>query len=89
MGHRKNSKMPKEACIKISIATTGSNNPFYGKKHTEETKQGIREKQTGKKQSIETVQKRVEKNTGQKRTPEQRQRMKEARQRYLDSIRNI
>ena len=39
----------------------GELNSFYGKKHSEETKQKQRETKLGKKQSKETVQKRIEK----------------------------
>lgn len=39
----------------------GELNHFYGKKHSEETKQKQREDKLGKKQSNETIQKRVEK----------------------------
>ena len=35
---------PKEIIEKIRKATTGKNNPFYGKKHSEETKQILRSK---------------------------------------------
>jgi len=36
------------SCIKISVATTGENNPFYGKKHSKEVKEKISELLSGK-----------------------------------------
>ena len=38
----------------MSITRKGSNNPFYGNKHNEESKELIRQSKIGKKQSIET-----------------------------------
>lgn len=58
-------------CMKkelISKAVKGENNPFYGKKHTEETKQKIREKNKGKIISEEIRQKIAKANKGKKRT---------------------
>jgi len=48
----------------------GENNPFYGKHHTEESKEKNAEKHRGLKQSAETIAKRVAKNKGKKRTEE-------------------
>lgn len=55
------------------IHLQGKNHPFYGRHHTNETKQKMREKKKGenhpmygKKQSEETIQKRVDKLTGHK-----------------------
>lgn len=43
-----NKTMPEERKLKISIATTGEKNHFYGKKHTEETKIKISEMSKGR-----------------------------------------
>lgn len=51
----------------LSKASTGSNNPMAGKKHSEETKRKISEKAKGRKFSKETIEKRAEKNRGSKR----------------------
>ena len=53
----------------------GTNNPMYGRKHTEETKQKWSESRTGVKQSNDHINKRTLKNTGQKRTLEQKNNM--------------
>lgn len=42
---------------KLSLANSGEKNGFYGKSHTEETKQKMREANTGRKHSEETKQK--------------------------------
>lgn len=55
-------KRPKEELIGISEymkTRVGALNSFYGKTHTEEVREKIRESQTGRKQSKETVQKRL------------------------------
>jgi len=57
-GHSKESKK------KISDATKGSNNPMYGKKHSEETKQKIREKAIGRIVSEETRKKQSQARKG-------------------------
>ena len=57
-------KRPPEELVGISEyrkKMTGELNNFFGKTHTEETKQKIREAKLGKKQSEESVKKRVEK----------------------------
>ena len=41
-------KRPKDICEKISIATKGKNNPFYGKKHSKKTKAKISKNRKGK-----------------------------------------
>lgn len=46
---------------------SGEGNPNYGKKHTDETKEKLREKATGRKQSEETVRKKAEASRGTKR----------------------
>jgi len=43
-----------ETKLLMSITRKGSNNPFYGNKHNEESKELIRQSKIGKKQSIET-----------------------------------
>lgn len=52
---------------KHSIAMTGSNNPFFGRHHTEESKEKSHLSHIGKKQSQETIEKRRLKNIGKKR----------------------
>lgn len=56
----------------------GSNNPMYGKSHSEEIREKMREKSKGRKQSKETVAKRVKKITGQKRSEESKAKMRES-----------
>lgn len=51
---------------KIRKVTTGKNNPFYGRKHTEETKQKISKSKAGKKQSEEIRKKKSEIFRGEK-----------------------
>lgn len=53
-------------------SAAGELNPMYGKTHTEEAIQKIRDSKIGLKQSAETIANRVAKNTGQKR-PKQSQ----------------
>ena len=48
-------------------SVAGELNPMYGKTHSEEARQKIRDSKIGLKQSAKTVAKRVAKNTGQKR----------------------
>ena len=50
-----------------------------GMRHSDETRERIRQITTGVKQSEETIKKRVEKNRGQRRTPEQRERQSKAK----------
>ena len=47
----------REISKKISEAQKGKNNPFYGKKHSEETKRKLSEAKKGKKHSKETKEK--------------------------------
>ena len=52
--HRQSGKpISKATRIKISKATKGENNPFYGKKHSVETKQKISDINKGKQRSAE------------------------------------
>lgn len=56
-------KRPKEELIGTSEymkTRVGALNSFYGKTHTEEVREKIRESQTGRKQSEETIQKRLD-----------------------------
>ena len=62
-GTTRGRKRPKEELIGISEymkTRVGALNSFYGKTHTEEVREKIRESQTGRKQSEETVQKRLD-----------------------------
>jgi len=54
-----NGRPTKETKNKISQSTSGNKNPFYGKKHSNITIEGIRKKQTGKKYSIEVNKKKA------------------------------
>lgn len=56
----------KEIIEKIRKATTGTNNPFYGKKHSEETKLKISQKAKLRKQSEEANENRRKKLKGRK-----------------------
>lgn len=53
----------------------GVNNPFYGKKHTEETRQKQADAKKGIKQTEATIEKRRIKTKGKKRTEETRQKI--------------
>ena len=60
-------KRPKEELVGISEyrkTRVGELNSFYGKKHSEETKQKQREYKLGKKQSKETIQKQIDSRKG-------------------------
>lgn len=76
--------------LKASMAHFGTDNGFFGKKHSEETLSKMRGREVspetrakiaaaraGTTQSAETIRNRVEQNTGKKRSPEQIQRMSE------------
>ena len=70
--------------------TTGENNPFYGKQHTEETKERLREASSGKVPSEETRIKISEALTGIQRSVETRQKMSDAqKQLYQDEERRM
>ena len=56
-----------EASANMSAANTGENNPMYGKQHSDETKQKIRERAVGRKQSPETIAKKAAAIRGTKR----------------------
>lgn len=58
MGGR-STRMSKEVCEKMSITRTGTGNNFYGKHHTEETKELIRNLKIGKKLKPEKVKKKL------------------------------
>jgi len=67
MTGRKRDPFSKEWIEKLSKAKQGENNFMYGKTHTEETRQKMREKATGRKQSAETIQKKADAIRGSKR----------------------
>ena len=52
-----------------STQLSGKGNGFYGKTHTEEARQAIREKNTGKKLTEEQIARQVAAQTGRKRAP--------------------
>lgn len=56
-GFPKGKKNPKLSNIKKRLI--GKLNPFYGKKHSNKTKENIRNSKLGKKQSQETIKKRI------------------------------
>lgn len=53
----------------------GDKNPFFGKKHTEETKQKIRDSNTGRKQSIESRKKRSDSQKGVSKSEEHKRKI--------------
>ena len=56
----------------------GPLNPMYGKHHSEETKQILREKNLGKKLSPEHKAKLIAANTGRKKTPKELEKLRQA-----------
>ena len=52
---------------KLSLAKQGTNNNMYGKTHSEETKEKMRERALGRKQSPETVKRKADAVRGSKR----------------------
>ena len=62
----------------IRVDNSGTNNPFYGRKHSEETKKKIGKVHKGKKLSEETKKKLSEAHKGKKLSEETRKRMSEA-----------
>lgn len=69
-GDTSSSKRYKEYMKSHSEKMSGANNPFYGKKHNDETKRKISEKKTGTILTEETKQKISVANLGKKKTPE-------------------
>ena len=68
-----------ERSKKLSIAAkkrVGELNPMYGKHHTEETKQKIKEKNLGKKLTPEHIEKLKEANRNREKTPEEIERIR-------------
>lgn len=70
-----NPPISEETRKKLSARRKGNKNHFFGKKHSEETKNKLREANIGKKKSQETKDKISQAITGQKRTPEQIERI--------------
>ena len=68
---------------KLSLANGGEKNGFYGKSHTEESKQKIREARTGRKHSEETKQKLREASTNRKHSEETKQKLRELRSQQM------
>lgn len=64
---------------KISKATSGENNPFYGKQHSEETKKKLSEINKGKKLSNEIRKKISESHKGKKFSDEHKRKIGETR----------
>jgi hypothetical protein len=61
-----NSYLYESVKIRMSKSNRGKNNPFFGKKHSDETKEKLRIARTGKKLSPEMVEKIRIKNIGEK-----------------------
>lgn len=59
-------KISEEGRLKISQANSGSGNPMYGKKHTDETKKMISEQNTGRVRNVEFSKRQSEAQTGLK-----------------------
>jgi hypothetical protein len=73
----------KEYSLLQSQRVRGENNPMWGKTHTEQARQAIREKNTGKKLTEEQIARQVAAQTGRKRAPfseEWRAKMSESKQ---------
>jgi hypothetical protein len=64
---KKRKPFSKEWRENLSKAGSGENNSMYGKQHTDESKQKMREKALGRKQSAETIQKKADAIRGLKR----------------------
>lgn len=69
---------------KRRISSLGENNPFFGKHHTEETKDKIRNHKTGTKDSEETKEKKRIANLKRYEDPEERKRTGEATKKYCE-----
>jgi group I intron endonuclease len=63
----------------------GSNNPMFGKHHSDQSLQKIREANKNKKLSIEHIQRLIKANTGKKNSPETIQKRIESRRGYYHS----
>ena len=73
----------KEYSLLQSQRVRGENNPMWGKTHTEQARQAIREKNTGKKLTEEQIARQVSAQIGRKRAPfseEWRAKMSESKQ---------
>lgn len=75
---RKGKPLSKDTRLKLSEKFSGSKNPNYGKKHSDETLKKISESLVGKKHSAESRQKMSEARKGRRVSRETRQRMSEA-----------
>lgn len=86
--HHKGKTLSNEQKAKLSEANSGEKNGFYGKTHTAEVRQKIREKALGRKITEETKQKLREANIGRKHTEESKQKMREGclRRKYSEEM---
>lgn len=71
--------MTEEIKQKISESKIGEKNPFYGRKHSPETRQKMSENRRGKKMSDETKQKISESKLGQQLSPEHKKKLSESK----------
>ena len=63
-------------CKETAIKNTGKGNPMFGKHHTEETKNKLKNINTGKKLSLESINKMKSKLKGLKRTDETKEKIR-------------
>lgn len=68
-------KHSRHFCENISKRVSGENNPFFGKKHTEETKQKISKIRTGTTASLATKEKMSKTHNGKRHTEETRKKI--------------
>lgn len=78
-GYKLTEKQKKRISEKCKGKNAGENHPFFGKHHSEEARQKMREAKLGKKATEETKQKMSEARRGQKRSIEARNKMSEAK----------
>ena len=75
VGATKNSKHTKETLNKMSVSNSGDKNGFYGKTHSDETKDKIRLKVSGKKHSEESKRKMSASGKGKPKSEEHKSKL--------------